>query len=156
MKTTTFLVFTMLIIFSFSSSILKAQISKQKENFENYNLKKDLRSNKFKNSSFEYQLVYGFTKTSDFDSKFMKNLEKTGFVQNTIPSENQEKIIDFLNMKKLGKSKYETACQKVFQDIIVFKKANEITKIIKICTSCYANQVIEKTGTDEILLSFDD
>jgi hypothetical protein len=65
-------------------------------------------------------------------------------------------ISKFLTTKKEGVNNYETACKKVFRDLIIFKQQNKIVKVIKVCTSCYSNEVITNEAESELLLNFED
>lgn len=123
---------------------------------EIYQLKKDKNFNNKKTSDFENQLIFGQTKSSEINSEFISKLKKAGYKKSDLENDRISKIAEFLKSKKEDENNYETACKKVFRDIIIFKQQNKMFKVIKICTSCYSNEVITNETESEILLNFED
>lgn len=123
---------------------------------EIYKLKKNKYLNNKKISDFEYQLIFGQTKSSEINPEFISKLKNAGYKKNSLDNETISKISEFLNSKKKGVNNYETACKKVYRDVIIFKLQNKVTKVIKICTSCYSNEVITNEAESELLLNFED
>ena len=149
------LILKIILIFSFIG-ITTSFNEKQSVTVEIYHLNKKKNLKKIKNTDFEYRLIYGHNYSSEINATFLQKLKKAGYKKSKFSDEKSIKIIEFLDSKKEGYSKYETACKKMYRDVIVIKKENEIIKIIKICTSCYANQVLYKKNETELLLSFED
>ncbi|MCX8533366.1 hypothetical protein [Chryseobacterium luquanense] len=133
-------------------------ISSQKLNdeiFIIYKLKSEKTLNKSKKNSLKNQTIYGNSKSENLHSDFEKDLIKFGYKKVEDLKSNQ--IFEKLNSLKNGKNSYDTACLKVYRDILIYKNQNnKIIKIIKICTSCYANQVITPKSSYELLMNFED
>jgi len=123
---------------------------------EIYKLKKDRKLNSRKASDFESRLIFGQTKSSEINLEFISKLKKTGYKKINLENNRILEISKLLNTKKEGLNNYETACKKVFRDLIIFKQQNKIIKVIKICTSCYSNEVVTGETESEIILSFED
>lgn len=131
-------------------------IENKSETVEIFKLKNEKNSRKWKNTDFEYRLIFGYNHSSEIDENFISKLKLSGYKKNNLQNEKTLNISAFLNSKKEGHSKYETGCKKIFRDIIVYKRQNKIVKVIKICTNCYANQVFYENDETEVLLSYDE
>lgn len=123
---------------------------------EIYKLKKNKYLNNKKISDFEYHLIFGQTKNSEINQEFILKLKKAGYKKINLENDRILEISKFLTTKKEGVNNYETACKKVFRDLIIFKQQNKILKVIKVCTSCYSNEVITNEAESELLLNFED
>jgi hypothetical protein len=138
------------------SNFTNAITTSQNVIVEIYSLKKNINLKKWKNTEFEYHLVFGNTDHNEINQELISKLKKTGYKISLISNEKSSIITNFLASKKDGYNKYETGSKKVFRNIIIFKRQNEIIKIIKLDTNGYANAVINKNSETEILLSFND
>lgn len=131
-------------------------ISSQKLNdeiFVIYKLKSEKNLNKSKTNSLKHQTIYG--SSENLHNDFEKDLMKFGYKK--VENQKSNRIFEKLNSFKEGKNSYETACLKVYRDILIYKNQhNKIIKIIKICTSCYANQVVTPKSNYELLMNFED
>ncbi|MCI3937834.1 hypothetical protein MQX03_11520 [Chryseobacterium aahli] len=123
---------------------------------EIYKLKKNKYLNNKKISDFEYHLIFGQTKSSEINPEFISKLKNAGYKKINLENDRILEISKFLTTKKESVNNYETACKKVFRDLIIFKQQNKILKVIKVCTSCYSNQVITNEAESELLLNFED
>lgn len=133
----------------FSSQTLNDKI------FVIYKLKSEKNLNKSKKNSLKHQTIYGSSKSENLHNDFEKDLIKFGYKK--VENLKSNWISEKLNSLKEGKNIYETACLKVYRDILIYKNHhNKIMKIIKICTSCYANQVITPKSNYELLMDFED
>lgn len=125
------------------------------EIFVIYKLKSEKNLNKSKTNSLKHQTIYGSSKSENLHNDFEKDLMKFGYKK--VENQNTNAVFEKINSLKEGKNSYETACLKVYRDILVYKdQHNKIMKIIKICTSCYANQVITPKSNYELLMNFED
>ena len=119
-----------------------------------YTLKKDP---KVRNgNTVKYKLIYGTTRSSDLNENFEEILTQNGFIKTNYDNEKRNIIINFIDSLEDGRSNYETACRKVYRNIIVYKNAGKIENVVKICTSCYANQVITKDDESSLYMVFAD
>ena len=123
---------------------------------EIYKLKNNKYLNNKKNSDFENHLIFGQTKSSEINLEFISKLKKAGYKKINLENDRILEISKFLTSKKAGVNNYQTACTKVFRDLIIFKQQNKIIKVIKICTSCYSNEVTTNEAESELLLNFGD
>jgi len=138
------------------SSFANDMTTSQNVTVEIYSLKKNINLKKWKNTDFEYHTVFGHTDHNEINQALIPKLTKTGYKIFHISDQKNSAITNFLASKKDGYNKYETGSKKIFRNIIIFKRQNEIIKIIKLDTSGYANAVINKNSETEILLSFND
>ena len=133
----------------FSSQKLNDEI------FVIYKLKSEKNLNRSKRNSLKHQTIYGSSKSENLHHDFEKDLMKFGYKK--VENQKSNQIFEKLNSFKEGKNSYETACLKAYRDILIYKNQhNKIIKIIKICTSCYANQVVTPKSNYELLMNFED
>lgn len=150
--TTLFLFILSIALFSFTSL-------KQNNDFDNiiiYRLKQEKRSQRSNTHSLSYKIIHGSLRSGDIKDGFEKNLRKFGYVKNDYNKIKHDQICDKIKSFVYGKSKYETSCLQTYRDIFIYKKQEKIVKVIKICTSCYANEVITPESESELLMDFKD
>lgn len=124
------------------------------ERFIIYKLKSEKKLKKSKTNELRYQTIYGHSKSEFLHSDFEKDLIKFGYKK--VENQKSNQIFEKIESLKEGKNIYETACMKVYRDILVYKNQNNILKVIKICTSCYSNQIITQKNQSELLMNFED
>lgn len=107
-------------------------------------------------SEFKTKTIRGANSPDDISDGFEKKLAESGYKRSAISPEEIRAVKELLSTYKFGFSKTETACLPVFRDILVYKVGGKITKIIKICISCYQNQVISPEKTTGLLIPWDD
>ena len=139
----------------FSSIFFCSYLSSQKLNDEIfiYQLKSE---KKIKNTkSLRYETIHGRLKSGDLNKDFEKDLIKFGYKK--VENKKKHQISEKINSLKQGRNNYETACLKTYRDILIYKNRNgKIFKVIKICTSCYSNQIITSERESELLMNFAD
>ncbi len=105
--------------------------------------------------SLRYETIHGRLKPGHLLNDFEKDLIKFGYIK--VEHKKKRQISEKINSLKEGRNNYETACLKTYRDILIYKNRNgKIFKVIKICTSCYSNQVITPERESELLMNFAD
>lgn len=130
-------------------------LSSQKLNDEIfvYKLKSEKKIKKTK--SLKYQTIHGNSRTESLHNDFEKDLIKFGYKK--VENQKKQPIFEKISSLKEGKNNYETACLPTYRDILIYKNQNgKIVKMIKICTSCYSNQIITSENESELLMNFAD
>ncbi|WP_143884364.1 hypothetical protein [Chryseobacterium binzhouense] len=123
------------------------------DNVEIYKLKKEFISHKVNTkTNLKYKIIHGSTSSKDINQDFEQKLLKFGYKKNIYYPEKLNEINRTLNSFENGAAQFNTSCLPTYRDIIIYKKNNEITKILKICTSCFKNEVITKNEKTELLL----
>ena len=136
----------------FCGSLFKPQ-KLNDESFVIYKLK--FEENLKKAKSLKYQTVHGYSKSESLYNDFEKDLIKFGYVRTE--NKNNQQVFEKIKSLKEGKNNYETACLPAYRDILIYKNQNgKILKIIKVCTSCYSNQIVTLESESELLMNFSD
>ena len=148
-KVAFFLGFVFLNIFMIS----KTNSSLNDDNVTIYRLKNESKFRKVNTkTNLKYKIIHGTTISTDINENFEKKLQKFGYEKTKYSVEKQSEIIGKLNSFEKGIAPFDTACLPTYRDIIVYKKDDKITKVIKICTSCFQNEVITKDERTELFL----
>ncbi|MCA6067079.1 hypothetical protein JI747_007805 [Chryseobacterium sp. RG1] len=123
------------------------------ENFVIYKLKSEKKLHQTK--GLKYQTIHGNSKSERLHNNFEKDLVRFGYIK--VDNQKKHQVFEKINSLKEGKNNYETACLQTYRDILIYKdQNNKISKIIKICTSCYSNQIITPENNSELLMNFTD
>lgn len=72
---------------------------------------------------------------------FLNKMKKIGFKEITIPA-NQFEEINNIFREKTAQDSYSAACIPIYRDILVFKKANKVIGLAKICFACKLFQIV--------------
>ncbi|QQV03792.1 MULTISPECIES: hypothetical protein [Chryseobacterium] len=123
------------------------------DSVEIYKLKKEFISHKVNiKTNLKYKIIHGSTSIKDIDQDFERKLVKFGYEKSIYHLETLNEIIQTLNSIGNGIAPFNTSCLPTYRYIIIYKKNDKITKIVKICTSCFKNEVITKNERTELLL----
>lgn len=133
--------------------ISKTNSSLNDDNVTIYRLKNESKFRKVNTKTNQkYKIIHGATISTDINENFEKKLQKFGYEKTKYSVKKQGEIIDKLNSFEEGIAPFDTSCLPTYRDIIVYKKGDKITKVIKICTSCFENEVITKDERKELFL----
>lgn len=105
-----------------------------------------------KNEAFK-DLYYGNFPRSlnqDISFSFESDLLKYGYVENIIPINKYNQINNIFSEKRL-KNGRTIMCLPKYRDILIFKKDQKITAVVKVCFECEKYQI---TGTEKNTMSF--
>ncbi|MFL9833476.1 hypothetical protein [Chryseobacterium terrae] len=98
----------------------------------------DLYENQNKSTldKFKYEVITGETPNTINDLKFLKFIEKIGYSKKYIDPSNFE-ILDKIFVEKPEENMTVASCIPIFRDILIFKKNEKVTGMMKICFSCH-------------------
>lgn len=147
-----FIIFSFLVLFFF----INAKKNNEYDNIIIYKLKYEKRNHKSNGHSLRYKIIHGNLTHKDINDNFENNLQKFGYIRPKHSEIKYKQIYNKLNSFEYGTSKHEVSCLQTYRDVFIYKKHNKIVKIIKICTSCYANEVITPESESMLLMDFSD
>lgn len=93
--------------------------------------------------SLKRNVLVGDIPASIADSLFIGKLEQIGYQKRVLPT-SKFAVIDSVFSETNAAPITETACARIYRDILLFRKAGRLTGIAKICFSCGDHQL---TGT---------
>lgn len=139
----------------FSSIFFCSYLSSQKLNDEIFIYQLESEKKIKKTNGLKYETIHGSSKSGNLRNDFEKDLIKFGYIR--VENKKKQQISEKINSLKEGRNNHETACLKTYRDILIYKNRNgKIFKVIKICTSCYSNQIITSERESELLMNFAD
>lgn len=139
----------------FLSIFFCSYLSSQEFNDEIFVYKLKFEKNLKKTKSLKYQTIHGHSKSEILHNNFEKDLIKFGYIR--VDNQKKQQIFEKITSLKEGRNNYATACLQTYRDILIYKNQNgKILKIIKICTSCYSNQILTSESESELLMNFAD
>ncbi|MBB4805235.1 hypothetical protein HNP38_000507 [Chryseobacterium defluvii] len=102
-------------------------------------------------NTFKLKTIFGQTSQGDLNDDFPKRIRKIGYKRRVLDSETSDQILKIIERTQPGKY-YTTVCRQIYRDILIYRKNGKVVKILKICTSCFANQLITVNDDTELLL----
>jgi hypothetical protein len=101
----------------------------------------DVDSANSKTKRFE-EVIAGNTPKTISDTLFLQELDEFGFEYQLVPESKHYELNDLFREKSADPSEMKWMCMPVYNDILVFKKENQIIGIAKICFGCNEIHVV--------------